>query len=55
MFTKNPTDPVECHGISARIQIAETKSDNSQIMPKGIVQINGLRMEVEEQHKHVRG
>lgn len=53
MFAESSTDPIQCNGIGARIQIAQAKADNSEIVPEFIVWFLGIRIEVEEQHKHV--
>lgn len=54
MFPEYPTDEVESDGIGTRIQIAQTKSDDSQIMPEIIVQFLCSWIEIEKQHEGVK-
>lgn len=46
--------PIQSHGIGAGIQIGQAEADDPGVMPKGVVVLLRLRMEVEEQHEDVR-
>jgi hypothetical protein len=53
MFPEGPTDTIQCYGVDARVDKAETESYDPKCMPEIVVNLFRLGIKVEPKIKYV--
>ncbi|PSN54501.1 hypothetical protein C0J52_22453 [Blattella germanica] len=52
MLPKSTTDAVQRYGVDTRVYEAEAEADDPEVVPEVVVEISGLRIEVEPEHEY---